>query len=417
MSGFKKTSFLAALTLSAALLLPACASSAPQPSASPTSPVAAAASSFADGRGLALGFKLLYALDSFGGNGVLGTTCLSEVMAAVKDGAAGKTDEALAAELGMQDMLPRQINDVALHMRQAVEKLTKGKISTAWGLFIGEQQYIKQGYINDCIQSYLLTPTFPDKPLDKDSIGKYLSEWVDDKTGGRVKDVNFNMPDFSAPFFVDVLTADTDWQTALDAGKSRPLPFRFEDGTDKAVPTMVCLQICGIWESPEGSMAILPTSGDETRLVIMQPPDGMNLHDFIPVAAANHDDWAGKAVWGTQRVLLPRFTLKYEGSALPVLDRAGLAGLLSKGADYSNLGTGLFFSDILHKASLVVDESGVDDPDPNAATYRLNNTDGIRTLAVDRPFIVMLEKTEEDSGTGQALMMGFVRDPLNAGAK
>jgi serine protease inhibitor len=334
----------------------------------------------------------------------------------VKDGAAGKTDAALAEELGMQEMLPRQINDIALHMRQTLEKLKHGRVSSAWGLFIGEQQYIKQGYINDCTQSFLLTPTFPGLPLDGGNINKYLGEWADDMTGGRIKDVNFAMPDFSAPFFVDILAADTDWDTALDAGKSRPLPFKYEDGTEKAVPTMICLQNCGIYECSQGSIAILPTAGDETRLVVMQPPDGMSLHDFIPVAQASHDDWIGKAAWGPQRVLLPRFTLKYEGSVLQVLDRAGLAGLLSKGEDYSNLGDGLYFSDILHKASLVVDESGVNGPDPNAATYRPNIKDGIPTLAVDRPFIVALEKTDDSGGCGQVLMMGVVYDPLSVAA-
>jgi serine protease inhibitor len=179
------------------------------------------------------------------------------------------------------------------------------------------------------------------------------------------------------------------------------------------VPTMICLQNCGIYECPEGSIAILPTAGDETRIVIMQPPDGMTLREFIPVAAANHDDWADKADWGVQRVLLPRFSLRFEGSALDVLGRAGIAPLLAKGADFSSMGGGMYVADILHKASLVVDESGVEGPDPNAPTYRQNNKDGIRTLAVDRPFIVALEKAGEDGGSGQVLMMGVVYDPLS----
>jgi serine protease inhibitor len=410
----RKVSVATAFFVIAALLLPACASSqSPEPAPTATSPVEPSASSFADGRGLALGFKLLYALDMNGTNGVLGTTGLAEVLAVSKDGAAGNTDAALAGALGMQGMLPRQINEVALRMRQTLGKLAKGKITQAWGLFIPENLYIKEAYNSDCRLAFETQPRFLESPLTSGNINTYLGEWADDSTGGHLKDVHFTLPDAAAPFFVDILMADPEWQTALSAGKSRPFPFLYEDGSNKAVPTMICLQNCGLYECPQGSIAILPTAGDETRLVILQPPDGMTLHEFIPVAAANHDDWVSKVNWGIQRVLLPRFSLSFEGSALEVLGNAGIAALLAKGADFSSMGNGMYVADILHRASLVVDESGVDEPDPNAPTYRQNSKDGIRTLAVDRPFIVALEKTDENGGCGQVLMMGVVYDPLS----
>jgi serine protease inhibitor len=146
----------------------------------------------------------------------------------------------------------------------------------------------------------------------------------------------------------------------------------------------------------------------------MRPPDGMSLHDFIPVAAANFSDWASKATWGTQRVLLPRFTLKYEGSALPVLEKAGLGGFLADSSGYGSLGNSLYFADILHMATLVVDESGVGPSDPNAPSYRQNMKDDTPTLALDRPFIVALVKIDASGNCGQILMMGTLRDPLAA---
>jgi serine protease inhibitor len=405
----------AAAVLIAAALLPSACSSGPQPTPTATPAVAVEGSSFADGRGLQIGFKLLYALDSLGVNGVLGTTGLAEALAAAKAGAAGKTEAAFAEALGMQEMLPRQINDVATRMRDTLGKLKQGRIDAAWGLFVPEGLYINESFNDSMRQGFQLRPDFKIKyPFEAESTNAYLSEWADDTTGGRIKKVSFTMPQQNAPFFVDILLADPDWQTALEAGKSRPLPFTFADGAQKAVPTMVCLQNCGVYQGPEVSVAILPTSGDETRLVVFVPPEDTALHDFIPKAAVRHDEWIGKATWGTQRVLLPRFSLKFNGSALGILDEAGLAGLFGKGQDYSDLGKGLFFSDILHMASLVVDESGADPPDPSAPTYRANMKDETPTLAVNRPFIVALEKTDENGECGQVLMMGVVYDPLSS---
>jgi serine protease inhibitor len=397
---------LAALLLVASL--PACSGSKkkdPVPTA--TSAISVGDSSFADGRALELSFKLLYALDSTGGNNVLGTSGIVECLAAAKNGSSGTTDTAFAAVLGMQDMLSKQINDIALRLRQVSQKLKEGRISSAWTLYVGEGQAIKESYLTDCEQSLQLTAVF--QQLDNNTGNKAIGEWADENTGGKVKKVNFKIPTAAAPFFVDVLEADPDWQLALDTGKSRPLPFKYEDGDTKAVPTMVCLQKCGVYTGPEGSMAVLPTSNDETRLIIMVPPAELSLHDFIPIAAAKHDDWMEKAQWKSQRVLLPRFQLEYEGSVMDVLKKAGISQLLNKGADYSNMGDGLYFSDILHKSSLTVDESGLDKPD-SSAVYRDGIKDGIDTLAVNRPFIVALEKT----GTGQIIMMGYVRDPLTA---
>jgi serine protease inhibitor len=408
-----KKRVLAALLTAAVFLLPACGSG-PKPTPTATPAIAPAPGSFADGRGLVLGFKLLYALDEGGGNGVLDTTGLASVLAAVKDGAAGDTETALAMELGMQEIPTRQVDDLALRMRQAMEKLTMGKYCSAWGLFVPEDLYIKLGFDDNCRQSLQMTPDFHMKyPFDGEAVNAYLGEWLDEKTSGRMKDTDFTFPDANGPFFVDVLTADPDWQTALETGKSRPLPFHFEGGEEKAVPTMVCLQDCGIYECPEGSMAILPTAGDETRVVVMQPPDGMSLHEFIPIASEKHDEWIQNAKWDRQRVLLPRFSLNFDGSAMGVLDAAGIGGLMGEDSDFSDLGIGLHFSDILLTVSLVMDESGVEPPDPSMPTYRPNNKDDIPTFAVDRPFVVLLEKTDKKSDLGQALMMGVVRDPLN----
>ncbi len=403
-----------ATLLAVAALLPACANVSPQPTPTATPAVWVGDSSFSDGRGLQIGFRLLYALDTGSGNNVMGTTGLAGVLAAAKYGAAGSTAEALERELGMQGMLPRQINEIALRMQQAVVKLKQGRFTTAWCMVFGNGQYVKEAFLTDIRQMMQLQSLFPSVPLTGESGQNFLDEWADDSTGGREKKLKFILPEAQAPFFVDILTADPDWQQAMDAGKSRPLPFTFENGEETAVPTLVYYQSCGIYNSVDGSVAVMPLAGDETRLVVMVPPEGMSLHEFIPVAAARHDEWLDKAEWSRQRVLLPRFQLEHSGSVMPVLDRAGLGQYLAEGSDYSAMGKGLYVSDVLHKAALVVDESGVDEPDPTI-TYRQGIKDDIPTLAVNRPFLVLLERTDpEGFNAGQILMMGFVRDPLGA---
>lgn len=408
--------FACALALMLAAGLPAC-SPAPKPAPTATAPVSVSEGSFADGRGVALSFKLLYALAGTDiANGAIGTAGIIDTLAAAKTGSAGETEAELANALGMQGVLPKDIDDAALNLRQAMEKLSGGKYAAAWGLFVGNNQPIKESFLTGSSQSLKLNTVF--HPLEGEAGVKYLNEWADEATGGVIKKVGFTLPAAAAPFFVDVLSADPDWSTALDTGKSRPLPFIYDGGEEKAVPTMVCMQNCGIYKGVDGSLAVLPCAEDKARLVVMVPPEDTALRDFIPVAAARHDEWLANAEWNNNRVLLPRFSAGYEGSVLALLDSAGIGYLLREGKDYSALGEGMYFSDILHKTELIVDESGVDAPNPSAS-YRQGMKDDIPTLAVDRPFIVALEQADPDrkTGTGPILAMGFIRDPLTAKLK
>ena len=306
-----------------------------------------------------------------------------------------------------QDLSIKAINERAAALHGALGGLKNGRFASAWGLFVGENQAVKQKYLDDCERELALPSTF--KQLDKDTGNTFLGSWADDNTGGRIKSVNFTIPGGSAPFFVDLNTADPDWQEAMDPTRTRALPFHPESGDGNPVPMLNCVMNCGVHTGSEGSLAVLPFAGDETRLVVMLPPEGTGVHDFLPVAAAHHDEWLKDAVWKEQRVLLPRVTLAAEGSVKPVLAGAGF-DVLSSGANHDGMGNGLGLADVLQKTELVVDESGQQDTG-NTADYNPDQPDDIPTFTVDRPYVLLLE----DGKTGAILMAAVVRDPLSGG--
>ena len=352
-----------------------------------------------------MSFSLLYYGDKKGSNIALAAAGLSSEIVAARIGAQGKTFGSITEAMGLQGLAPKQANDTALHIRQAMEKLKLGRYASAWSLFVGENQPVNESYLTDCQKSLQMKALF--EALSGDKGATYLTEWADSSTNGMVSDLQFTLPTEQQPFFADLFYADPDWQKALDTTKSKPLPYTYESGDESAVPVLVCMQRCGIYDSAGGAMAILPMAGDEVRLVVMFPKDKLTLHEFIPLALAKHDEWMKKAEWGNQRVLLPRFDISFQGSVRDILAAAGMGGMFDAQADYSAMGEGLRPSDILHKCRLIVDESGVSLPDPKAF-YRQGIDDKVPTLAVNRPFLVLLEKTD----TSQVLLIGAVRDPL-----
>lgn len=373
-----------------------------QPTATAT--IGVGESSLSEGRMLAWSLTLLHLCDG-GVNTAISAAALSSEIAALRQGVQGQVRDDVVTALGAQGMGDKQIADAAYKARQTLEKLKLGRYTALWCMFVGEEQPVRETYLSECMKTLQMSSRFVSFAADKNTTT--LNEWADTGTGGMVSDLSLAVPSEDQPFFVDVTLADPDWQTALDPAKTRPLPYTYEDGNKSAVPTLVFSGRCGIYQGPEGSLAALPLAGDEARLVVLFPKEPTKLTDFYNLALQKHDDWLTKATWGTQRVLLPRFAIGYSGSVKGALGSAGMGALFDPDTDYTTMGQGLHPVDVLADCRMIVDESGISTPDPKAS-YRAGMDDGMPTLAVNRSFLVLLEKTD----TGAILMAGAVRDPL-----
>lgn len=400
---------LAVLTVTA--LLGACSSEHPDASALPTATatIGVTEGSLSEGRMLDWSLTLLHLCDS-GVNTAISAAALTSEITALRQGTQGQVRDDVATALGAQTMSDKQIADAAYKARQTLEKLKLGRYGALWCMFVGEQQPVRETYLSESLKTLQMSSRFVSFAADKGAAT--LNEWADTGTDGMISDLDFQVPSEDQPFFVDVALADPDWQTALDPAKTRPMPYTYEDGNKSAVPTLVFNGRCGVYQGPEGSLAVLPLAGDEARLVVLFPKEISKLTDFYTLALQKHDDWLAKATWSAQRVLLPRFTIGYRGSVKGALGSAGMGALFDPNTDYNAMGQGLHPADVLADCRLIVDESGVSTPDPKA-TYRAGVDDGVPTLAVNRSFLVLLEKTD----TGAILMAGAVRDPLKTSEK
>ncbi len=399
-----------ALLLAAALvLLPGCSVGGKEPEATATAAIPVAEGAFGQGSNAELSLGLLYAADG-GGNEVIGTAGLTGVLAALRNALGDEGDPALDAALGTQELSLKTVNERASALHTVVTGLKNGRFASAWGLFVGENQAIKEEYLVALNDELQLPTTF--EQLEEKTANTVLGSWADDNTGGRVKAVSAKVATSGAPLFLDLITADPDWQQALDPAHTKALDFTTADGSKSAVPTLVCQMNCGVYTGEEGSLAVLPCQGDETRIVVLLPPEGGDLKEFLKVAGEKFDGWLELAEWQEQRVLLPRASLRFEGSTKAALKKAGYGAFFAKNANLDAMGDGLQVADVLQMAELTIDESGVDAAD-ETADYSPDADDGVDTLAVNRPFAVLLQQTK----TGAILMAGLVRNPLETAAE
>jgi serpin B len=199
-----------------------------------------------------------------------------------------------------------------------------------------------------------------------------------------------------------------DWTTAFNA----PSPdgaFHAPTG-DVSVPMMSGPEGIELWSGTGFSAAALPYVGGTTSMIVVVPDAGT----FAAFEAAFTADAAAAVLAppasGHTRggIVLPRFKFRTGVNLAGTLAAMGMTDAFSPGAaDFSGIdgGRDLFISDVIHQATIAVDEQGTTAAAATAIVIRTNGV--ISSLLVDRPFLFFIRHDP----TGAILFAGRVVDP------
>lgn len=357
----------------------------------------------------AFAWAALDALQEGGDNTVFSPVELAMLLCALQCGRADGMDEAIVAALGAQEISPRRINEFALQRRQLMLQKNAGIAAFSMRGVAGENQAVYESYIQQLLGELELDMTFAATELS--SANETYATWADDMSNGMVQEVTWELPVDEMPYFVAVQYLHNYFQNAQDPARTVMIPFHTQDGNSAAAAFVPVVQHCGIYRGDEGSMGIIPLSEDGCRLVVMMPGEEGTLEDLMSNAAQYHTAWRKEADWGEQRVALPKFTARYDGSLKETLIDMGLGAAFGQGEGMGlpRMGQGMFLADAMLSATFVLDESGTGDVLPGKP-FRSGMDDGIETLLVDQPFLFAIE----DTRTGLVIMAGVVRNPLAA---
>lgn len=92
---------------------------------------------------------------------------------------------------------------------------------------------------------------------------------------------------------------------------------------------------------------------------------------------------------------LPKFILEYSSSLKPVLGQMGMEICFGPSADFSNMGSGLFIGDVVHKTFIQVDEKGTSAAAATAVSM-LRCMPVIFEMKVNKPFLFIIQKKDVD---------------------
>jgi serpin B len=247
-----------------------------------------------------------------------------------------------------------------------------------------------------------------------------INDWVSQETSDKINDLlpQGALDGSTRMVLVNAVHLKLPWLNAFAPSRTQNATFTRGDGSGVTVPMMQQTQELGYTDDGQAQIVSLPLAGESVAVVIALPHGDLASYEggltatsaaLVPPAAST------SVVLSLPRVSFTSqsFSLAKSLQAMGMVDafdpnQADLTGLCPKTAD----GERLFVSDVLQKAMIGIQETGVEAAAATAVTLAGSaEPTKMVTMTVNRPYLVSIV----DVPTGAVLFVGHIEDPTQSG--
>jgi serpin B len=286
-------------------------------------------------------------------------------------------------------------------------------------------------------QSYPWEPSFLDVMAKSYGTGLYLEDfvhqpdpsrqtinaWVSFETADKIDNLipAGAIDTTTRMVLVNAIHLKLPWANPFLASATGPGTFTRGDGTAVSASFMHESQTLPYLDDGQAQIVALPLAGRQLSVVVALPHAGVDLATYeAALAAGSSGALAPPSSSAVVTLSMPKVTFTSPTfSLVPALQAMGMTQLFDAAvADLSGLcahppnGEHLYVADVLQKAMIAVEETGVE---AAAATAVLvgETAAGVAsvTMVIDRPFAVAIV----DVSTGAILFLGHIEDPTDSG--
>jgi serpin B len=367
-----------------------------------------------------LGFDLYRRLRQKPGNLVISPASLSTALSMAWGGARGETAEQMKKVLHLQGT-PDEVMTASGELARALQEPSRPVVFHLANQLFGEK-------------TYRLVPAFVEKtrkafgaPIERLDFRKapeparvHINQWVESRTGHRVKDLI--PPGGVAPntglVLVDAIYFLGDWEEPFPGLATRPAPFYLTPSKKRSVPTMNLLWGFRVARRDGLTALELPYKGGSFSMTLLVPDkiDGLAAVESS-LDAKRLDALAAAMREEIVSLALPKFELSPAASLSLREDLRALGMPLAfdpRKADLTGIArpltpeNRLVLGDVFHKSFVRVDEKGTEAAGATAVEALVTGPpqEPLRVV-VDRPFLFLIR----DNASGVILFLGRVSDP------
>ncbi|MFN8017325.1 MAG: serpin family protein [Acidimicrobiales bacterium] len=281
--------------------------------------------------------------------------------------------------------------------------------SSTWGQSGVEWE---QAYLDQLAEGYGASMWMADYASDPEQARKDINAWVGEHTGGHIEDLlpQGSVHDATRLVLANALYLKAPWPEALDVIDGQPFhPLAGDDvqvtmlGTDGELP----------YATGDGWQAVtVPLAGNHLALTLLVPDEGR----FREVEAALDPELLAAATSGTATgvdLRFPKFDLDQRTAVGKALKALGVTAPFTTTSDFEPMTTDakaqpLQLEDVLHQATITVDEGGIEASAATGATMQQTSAAlGNQEVTVDRPFLFVVH----DTTNATPIFLGRVLDP------
>jgi serine protease inhibitor len=243
-----------------------------------------------------------------------------------------------------------------------------------------------------------------------------VNAWVASETNGQITQIlspgNYN--DVVAVLANAIYFKGT-WTSPFNPDQTTTAPFTLADGSSQVSCQM--MNQSGSFPYLQGSnfQALELPYGQTSRLsmLIILPAAGADLGSFVAdLTSAELSTWITELKPAYGNIQLPRFTTTYGSSLVSALTSLGMGVAFNRNAaNFSDLASGVYISDVEHKTVVEVDEAGT--VAAGATTVTISPTSvpaSTFSMTMNRPFFYAIV----DGQTGALLFIGTLVDPTES---
>ncbi|MBI4408350.1 MAG: serpin family protein, partial [Gemmatimonadetes bacterium] len=256
------------------------------------------------------------------------------------NGAAGQTFDQMRATLGFGPLTQEEINTSYRDLIQLLLNLDRGV-----EMRIANSTWARKGFTFEpgfftTVRDFFDAET---RELDFDLPGAVdtINAWVKAKTRGRIDSIVEEIDPLDIMFLLNAVYFKGNWTTAFDPARTRHAPFHLDTGGTVEVGMMFGEEMpVSLGWVDRVQLAELPYGGRAFGLVVVLPPEGMRLADFV--TGLDADTWAAwmGALQPVEEamVALPKFRLSYDDALKAPLQALGMVDAFDpERADFSKL--------------------------------------------------------------------------------
>ncbi|XP_068560029.1 serpin A3-5-like [Cebidichthys violaceus] len=353
--------------------------------------------------------KLAAHADSEGKNIFFSPFSVSVALAALSAGAREETHRQLFSGLGFNNTLLTQTDvDQAFQMLlKTTNNTPQEDTSEGTAVFVDNNFKAQPEFLEALKRSYLADGFNVDFTQTTDSANT-INKYVKDKTNGKIDKLVESLDPNTVMYLISYIYYKGKWATPFDPNLTKEDIFMVDENTKVSVQMMNMEERFDTYYDRAINTSVLHLPFNSSYSMLLLLPDDMSTLENA-ICPAHVTKWLKWMTSRTHDVYIPKFSIKTSYTLNDVLIEMGMTDMFGDRANFRGISDAhkLAVSDVVHQATLDVDEAGATAAAATGIGITLLSFRTIPVLKFNRPFMVVI--TERD--TEKILFMGKIINP------